>query len=358
VSACARSRPTARGAAIRCLAALFGLALPLTALGTPAAAPPPVRNDNILTLYSDPGLTGRHFTYRAASQEVERQGFVAKSAASTGMWTLCEGGEVASRCQTVQGEARELKLSPRIVRPGLNALALYDQPGLKGRQVIYSFPADRPAPFHARSARTWGGPWSLCDRGFKNCQTLDGSLKRLDLVVAAVKPAPEAALPDPELLPAAAPPTPMRRAPPKVIPIAGHAKPAQRPPAIRPQRVRIAHAHAKPDRPAIVHVHASRPAPARSRSRHLLMPVRVHAKAHHGMLFRLFHSLRPARYERIARPAPHVRLINQIVDRHARRTHPGRRRTERRLQLAWGAGDPYLYEHAPAPSFRGPPPGW
>ena len=146
----------------------------------------------MLTLYSEPGLRGRHATFKTASLDVERQGFMARSAASTGIWTLCEGAEVASRCQTVDGQVGELRLAPQIVRPGLNALALYDQPGLKGRQVVYSFAADRPAPFHARSARTWGGAWSLCQRAFKHCQTLDGRMANLDLVVEAVRPETDA----------------------------------------------------------------------------------------------------------------------------------------------------------------------
>ncbi len=193
--------------------ALAGLALPIAASATPAPAERAAAHagQGELTLYSEPGLRGRHATYKTATQDVERQGFVARSAASTGMWTLCEGGEVASRCQTVQGQAPELRLAPQIARPGLNALALYDQPGLKGRRLIYSFAADRPAPFHARSAQTWGGPWSLCERGFKHCQTLAGRTPSLDLVVEAVRPeadsaeaqASEAASPTPVARPVA-----------------------------------------------------------------------------------------------------------------------------------------------------------
>ena len=170
--------------------ALFGLALPFTASATPLPSQHAAAHAGAgeLTLYSEPGLRGRRATYKTATLDVERQGFVARSATSVGMWTLCEGGEVASRCQTVEGQAQELRLAPQIVRPGLNALGLYDQPGLRGRRLIYSFAADRPAPFHARSAQTWGGPWSLCERGFKHCQTLEGRTANLDFVVEAVKP--------------------------------------------------------------------------------------------------------------------------------------------------------------------------
>lgn len=365
MSALARSRPTARGAALRFLAGLIGFAFPFVTHATTLspAAPAGAHGDNVLTLYSEPGLRGRHATYRDAAHDVEHQGFTARSAASTGMWTLCEGGEVASRCQTVEGEARELKLSPQIVRPGLNALALYDQPGLKGSRVIYSFAADRPAPFHARSARTWGGPWALCDRGYKHCQALEGTTRNLDLVVAAVRPAPEAADTDPApvALPVAAK-TPLPKPhPPKTTPVASHPKQVKAAAPVRPRLIHVAASRPKPVRPAPapVHlVHAWRP----SHIVHapLFTPVRERSRTRHGEVFRPLHEARPVRFEPSYRRAPRARLVREIADRHSRHARPVRHRLYRHVRLAWGdgGGDPYLYRYAPAPAFWGPPPRW
>ena len=365
MSALVRSRPTARGAALRFLAGLVGFAFPFVTHATTLAptGPAAAHADNVLTLYSEPGLRGRHATYRNAAHDVEHQGFVAQSAASTGMWTLCEGGEVASRCQTVEGEARELKLSPQIVRPGLNALALYDQPGLKGSKVIYSFAADRPAPFHARSARTWGGPWALCDRGYKHCQALDGTTKNLDLVVAAVRPAPEAADTDTDAAPIAEPiaaKAPVaRRHSPQSTPVASHPRPVKAPAPLRPRLVHVAVSHPKPVRPApkpVRVMHAWRPS-------HLVhapvfTPVRERPKARHSEVSRRLHEARPVRFERSFRRPTHLRLVHEIADSHARHAHTVRHRLYRHVRLAWGDGDPYLYRYAPGPAFWDASPRW
>jgi hypothetical protein len=112
-------------------------------------------------------------------------------AKSTGMWTLCEGRDPASHCQTVNGEAAKLKIEPAIVRPGVDAVALYEKPGLQGRRVVYSFGSDIPPPFKAKSARTWGGAWSLCDAAGK-CQVIDSeSPVAVDIRVGVVKPGGE-----------------------------------------------------------------------------------------------------------------------------------------------------------------------
>jgi hypothetical protein len=259
------------------LAALFGLTLSHASHAALAAPPPPSGTAaNVLTLYAEPGLRGRHAVYKAASNDVDRQGFVARSAASTGLWTLCEGHQVASRCQTVQGAAPELKLAPEIVRPGLNALALYDQPGLKGGSIIYSFAADRPAPFHARSARTWGGPWSLCERDFKRCQTLDGARQDLDLVVAAVRPAPDVAASAAEGRIRAA----NRHALP-LTPVSVRPRPPKRPPSAAVRLVHAAPGRERTVHPAI-HVRAARPLPAQAEQMRLFTPVLQRTKAGRG----------------------------------------------------------------------------
>lgn len=361
-----RLRPIAQGAAILSLAALLGLSAPGPALASPAPAPQPAATaSNVLTLYAEPGLKGRHATYRQVSLDVERQGFVARSAASTGMWTLCEGGEVASRCQTVDGVAPELKLSPQIARPGLNALALYSEPGLKGDRIVYSFAADRPAPFHARSARTWGGPWSLCDRGFKRCQTLDSRMQDLDLVVAAVRPAPETGLTAPGAAPAVQPP-PVRAAQARISTVPPHRIPRPTPVPARSTAPKAA-PHAR-----LVHTAIARPKAARASVRprqihaarpvvhpvheRLLMPVRDRPRRGRNPLAQRLHEARPVRFERPPPRPFHVRLIHHVADRHVRRPHAAHRRLYRRVRLFWGGGDPYLY--AGDPRDWGPAPPW
>jgi hypothetical protein len=346
-------RPIAPGAAILSLAALLGLCAPSAALASPApAAQPAATASNVLTLYSEPDLKGRHATYRQVSLDVERQGFVARSAASTGMWTLCEGGEVASRCQTVDGVSPELKLSPQIARPGLNALALYSEPGLKGDRIVYSFAADRPAPFHARSARTWGGPWSLCDRGFRRCQTLDGRIQDLDLVVAAVRPAPETDLTAPGAAPAGISTVPSHRIS-RPTPVSAH--PAASKAAPRSRLVHVALGRTKAPHPA-VRAHETRARPVHPIHERLLTPVRNRPRWRRNPLAERLHEARPVRYERLPPRASHVRLIQHVADRHARRAHAAHRRLYRRVRLFWGGGDPYLY--AGDPRDWGPAPPW
>ena len=325
--------------------ALLGMGAPLAAH---AAAMP-----SSLTLFAEPGLKGRHATYRTTSQNVERQGFTARSAASTGVWTLCEGGEVASRCQTVDGAAPELKLSPQIVRPGVNALALYDQPGLKGRSVIYSFPADRPAPFRARSARTWGGPWSLCERGFQHCQTLEGRSPALDLVVAAVRPEPAGVHPQ-----LADTPSPVHALHPARL-VQVEARPAAVHKSLEPpRRSKLEHAAFRRPRHLdedLRQPHRSNLRSGRAARGDLFMQVHLRPRPHiaaprHVLMFS------SARYDRVARRPTPPHLVRQVAERRSRQAHAARRRLYRRVRMAWGGPDPYLYDADPR--NMGPPEAW
>jgi len=176
-----------------------------------------------LTLYEKADFAGRHVTFHSATSNA-LAAFTARSARSTGVWTLCEGREPASRCQTVNGPAPRLKVEPAIVRPGVDAVALYEEAGLKGRRVVYSFASEQPPPFAVRSARTWGGPWTLCDAAGGRCQTINGEHpEAVDIQVSQVQPgrngraappAPPARLqiamaappPEPEVAAPAAPP--------------------------------------------------------------------------------------------------------------------------------------------------------
>jgi hypothetical protein len=362
----------------------LGLGLPFAAHaaashGPAASALPAATTPGVLTLYSDPDLKGRHATYKTTSLDVERQGFVARSAASTGMWTLCEGGEVASRCQSVDGQAPELKLSPQIVRPGLNALEIYDQPGFKGHRIIYSFPADRPAPFHARSARTWGGAWALCDRGYRSCQSIDGRSQNLDLVVAAVRPEPAAAIAQtPVILPAetpapilvAAKPTrkvastssrPARTLTPaaalprasRLVRVAAPLKKAA--PARAAKLTHVALVHPKPAKTIATRVHETHVRAAHPAKRSLYLEVRNRPRARHQSVQHRLRAVRLTRYEAQARHPSHARLV-RVSERHSRHAHAMRRRLYRRVRLFWGGSDPYLY--AADPRAWGPPPPW
>ena len=198
----------------------LALALGILAAGTALGAPPKAPHETpSLTLYEKADFTGRHVSFHGQA-ETAREAFDAKSAKSTGLWTLCEGRDPASKCQTVNGPVAKLKITPGIVRPGVEAVALYEEPGLKGRRVVYSFASDQPPPFRAKSARTWGGAWSLCDGDGGHCQVVDGEhpeavdvkvarvtpgrpQERLQLALAAPRPAPP---PEPEVAEAAPPP--------------------------------------------------------------------------------------------------------------------------------------------------------
>jgi hypothetical protein len=387
--------------ALQLLAAGLAFGTPLTAgaghaqpaqppaSAAPARAAPPTAADS-LTLYSEPGFKGRHATYHFAAVEVERQGFVARSAASSGMWTLCEGGQVVSRCQTVNGQASELRLAPQLVRPGLNALALYDQPGLKGRSIIYSFAADRPAPFHARSARTWGGPWSVCERSFKRCQMLDGKSASIDLVVGAVRPeratasTPAPAPVNVRPLPVKTQGAPAAKAmkpaplsspkPPKPLSVQAHVAPVKATPPPRPLRaqrlVHVAEPRKAPPPPrhlviqftSDVPMHRRHEARSARRDSHavvahaarrsLLTPVRRETPrsrdlvSHHRRQTRLVRDVRPIHH--LVRP----RLAHMVSD-HPRR-HGPHRRLYRRVRMYWGGPDPYLYDSDPRDDGPGP----
>jgi hypothetical protein len=164
----------------------------------PAKAPPakaapakPASEAPSLTLFELPDFAGRHSTFRGGVETVH-QPFTAQSAKSTGLWTLCEGRDPASKCQTVNGSAPKLKIEPAIVRPGVDAVALYEKPGLQGRRVVYSFGSDIPPPFKPRSARTWGGAWSLCDDASGKCQVVDSERPvDIQVQVGLVKPGRE-----------------------------------------------------------------------------------------------------------------------------------------------------------------------
>ena len=161
--------------------------LGLLAVGAAGATAKPSPEAPSLTLYERADFTGRHAVFHAGA-ETARQAFIAHSAKSTGVWTLCEGRDPASKCQTVNGPAAKLKIEPAIVRPGVAAVALYERPGLQGRRVVYTFGSDIPPPFRARSARTWGGAWSLCD-GAGKCQVVDSERPvAIDIQVGLVKP--------------------------------------------------------------------------------------------------------------------------------------------------------------------------
>ena len=165
------------------------LALGVLNAGSAMAAAPTVASATpSLTLYEKADFAGRHVIFHGPAENA-RQAFDAKSARSTGVWTLCEGREPASGCQTVTGPVAKLKIAPAIVRPGVDAVALYEEPGLKGRRVVYSFASDQAPPFRARSARTWGGPWSLCAADDGRCQVIDGERSEpVEIKVGQVKP--------------------------------------------------------------------------------------------------------------------------------------------------------------------------
>ncbi len=184
-----------------------------------------------LTLYEKADFTGRHVSFHAMA-DTARQAFDAKSAKSTGVWTLCEGRDPAAKCQTVTGEAARLRITPAIVHPGVDAVALYEEPGLKGRRVLYSFASDQPPPFRAKSARTWGGAWSLCDAAGGHCQVIDSDHpEAVEVKVATVKPGrPPERL---QLAVAAAPPPPPEPAPPAAPPARLAPQVAEAPPPPR-----------------------------------------------------------------------------------------------------------------------------
>ena len=166
----------------------FVLVLGLLVGGSATASATLPHEKPSLTLYEQAGFLGRRVTFHAAA-ETARQAFVAHSARSTGVWTVCDGHTASSKCQTVNGPASSLKLEPAVVRPGVDAVALYEQPGLKGRRAVYSFASEQPPPFRPKSARTWGGPWSLCDAATGHCQIVDGERPvAVDIEVGLVKP--------------------------------------------------------------------------------------------------------------------------------------------------------------------------
>lgn len=245
---------------------VFRIALVAAALAAGSAALAAAKAthpSSSLTLYEKADFTGRRVSFHGPA-DTARQAFDAKSARSVGVWTLCEGKDPASKCQTVNGDAATLKIAPAIVRPGVDAVALYEEPGLKGRRVIYSFASDQPPPFKARSARTWGGAWTLCDASADHCQTIDGEhptavelevsqvqpsrparaaepAARLQIAMAApppqeseVVPPPPAVEPPPPPAPAAPPPPEPKAAPEEPEAVLAEAAPAKAEPAPSP----------------------------------------------------------------------------------------------------------------------------
>jgi len=279
----------------------FVLALGVFAAGSAMAAVNPPHEKSSLTLYEKADFLGQRTTFHAAA-ETARQAFAAHSARSTGVWTVCDGREATSKCQTVNGPAATLKLEPAVVRPGVDAVALYEQPGLKGRRAVYSFASDQPPPFRPRSARTWGGPWSLCDIATGRCQIVDSERPvAIDVAVDLVKPgraggrlqlaaapappaasAPESPLltltvappPDEAPAPQAAPPE-APAAPPEVASQEA-APPAAAPPAAPPPVVLAEASPAPSNAPAPMSTFPCRPA-AKRRSRHALSRLRQRA---------------------------------------------------------------------------------
>ena len=168
----------------RCSLVLGALALGAAWGAAATAAHPPTS----LTLYEKADFAGRSVTFHS-QVATARQAFAAHSARSVGLWTLCEGRDPASKCQTVTGSAPRLKIEPAIVRPGVDAVALYEEPNLKGRRTVYSFASDQPPPFQPKSARTWGGPWTLCDAAAGHCQTIAGEHSAaVEVQVATAQP--------------------------------------------------------------------------------------------------------------------------------------------------------------------------
>ncbi len=201
-----------------------------------------------LTLYEKADFTGRHVSFKVAA-DTARQAFDAKSARSVGVWTLCEGKDPASKCQTVNGDAAKLKIAPALVRPGVDAVALYEEPGLKGRRVVYSFASDQPPPFKAKSARTWGGAWTLCDTAGDRCQTIDGDHPAaVEIAVSQVEPVRpvKAAEPAARLqiaLAAPPPPEPETAPPPPALAV----EPAPPPPSVETPQPQSKAAPAEPE---------------------------------------------------------------------------------------------------------------
>ena len=274
-----------------------------------------------LTLYEQIGLQGRNATYRSSSADLTRQGFVAHSASSTGMWTLCDGRRATSRCQTVNGRAAVLKLKPRIVRPGLNALALYERAGLKGRRVIYSFPAEKPPGFRPHSARTWGGPWSVCAGRTGGCETIEGRRANLDMDVVLVRPGGAAVLAHkhPKRVHVSSPKAATGRPRPSLTPVS-----IRRGSAFPPKRIRRTAAP----------FHAAHQVGRRDRHRTLILS-RAPAPAQGGSQSRRRHGLGPLAVARFFhwRRAPHRRSAPTFEARHPRE-HAERRRLYHRIRYA------------------------
>jgi hypothetical protein len=252
----------------------FALVLGALAAGSALAAPPrtPSRPAS-LTLYEKAGFTGRHVTFHAAA-DTARQAFDAHSAKSVGVWTLCEGRDPASKCQTVDGPAPKLKVGPAIVRPGVDAVALYEEPGLKGRRVVYSFASDQPPPFKARSARTWGGAWTLCDAASDRCQTVNGEHPAaIDIEVGQVQPG----RPPERLQLAMASPPPQAAAPepvaPEPPPAAEPVPPKLEPPPVAPAAAPAPELEAAPDPPPPVRAEAEPPRAAPALSPYVDIPL-------------------------------------------------------------------------------------
>jgi hypothetical protein len=118
--------------------------------------------------------------------------------------------------------------------------------------VVYSFASDQPPPFRAKSARTWGGAWTLCDTAADHCQTVDGEHPAaVDIEVSQVQPGwpAKAAEPPARLqIAIAAPPAPEPAPEPAPPPQAAEAAPPpSAPPAVNAPQPDIAPAPAEPE---------------------------------------------------------------------------------------------------------------
>lgn len=87
------------------------------------------------------------------------------------------------------GQQQQQTQQPANVPAPRNGLTLYENPGFGGRQFTYYSASDQ-VRLQARSARTVGGPWAVCEGqpGRSQCITVDGAVSNLNIQAAAVQP--------------------------------------------------------------------------------------------------------------------------------------------------------------------------